>query len=38
MALIRNVPLFSYIHTSKVSHDTAHMSFRLYKGRKNRRR
>ena len=27
-----------YMHKSKVSLDTAHMSFRLYQGRKNRRR
>ena len=38
MALIRYAPLFLYMHKSKVSHDTAHMSFRLYQGRKNRRR
>ena len=38
MALIIYAPLFLYMHKSKVSHDTVHMSFRLYQGRKNRRR
>ena len=41
MALIRYAPLFLYMHKSKVSHDIAHkkiISFRLYQGRKNRRR
>ena len=38
MALIRYAPLFLYMHKSKVSHDTAHMPFRLYQGRKDRRR
>ena len=30
MALIRYAPLFLYMHKSNVSHDKAHMSFRLY--------
>ena len=34
MALIIYAPLFLYMHKSKVSHDTVHMSFRLYQGRK----
>ena len=38
MALIRYAPLILYMHKSKVSHDTAHMLFRLHQGRKNRRR
>ena len=37
MALIRYAPLFLYMHKSKVSHDTAHMSFTLYQGRNQSR-